>query len=145
MGDTKEMVLGFVFSQDLSKVLLVNKQNAKQEWQNGLDNGLGGKLEDKETIEQAMRREFKEESGFDIENWVKFGSMGGTGWNVTLFTTTQNLIPAEFSEMTREGLVRWCEVGNLPETIIKNLAMLVPAARYKLTHRDMESVRFSFV
>lgn len=145
MGKTKQMVLGFVFNSDLTKVLLVNRQNAKQEWQNGLDNGLGGKLEDRETIEQAIRREFKEESGFDIENWVKFGSMGGAGWNVTLFTATQNLIPVDFSEMTREGLVRWCDCTYLPETIIKNLMMLIPSAKYKLTHKDMEEVRFNFI
>ena len=145
MADKKGMVLGFVFNKDLSKVLLVNRQNAKQEWQNGLDNGLGGKVEAGESSLKAMKREFLEESGFAITEWVRFGVMGGTGWNVELFTATTDIIPADFLENTREGLVRWCDFGTMPETIIKNLIMLVPAAHYKLTHKDMEEVRFNFV
>ncbi len=131
----KKMVLGFVFNKDLSKVLLVNRQNAKQEWQNGKDNGLGGKVEGEETPLAAMVREFEEESeGIRIDNWIQFGSIGGEGWQVVLFCTTTDLIVNDFSKETREGLVRWCDTNQLPKTVIKNLLVLVPAAKHKLEH-----------
>jgi 8-oxo-dGTP pyrophosphatase MutT (NUDIX family) len=55
-------VVGFLFSQDESKVLLVWKN--RPAWQNGKLNGIGGKIEAGETPLQAMEREFKEETYF---------------------------------------------------------------------------------
>jgi 8-oxo-dGTP pyrophosphatase MutT (NUDIX family) len=54
-------VLGFYFSEDLDKVLLILK-NRPPHLANKL-NGVGGKLEERETELDAMVREFKEETG----------------------------------------------------------------------------------
>jgi len=56
-------VVGFLFSEDQSRVLLVWKN--RPAWQNGKLNGVGGKIEAGETPLQAMEREFKEETYFD--------------------------------------------------------------------------------
>ncbi len=56
-------VVGFVFSKDLSRVLLVLKN--RPAWQNGKFNGIGGKIEADETAFEAMNREFVEETYFD--------------------------------------------------------------------------------
>lgn len=61
-----EYVLGFMFNEDESKVLLVHKN--RPTWQAGKLNGIGGKIEAGETPLQAMEREFMEETGF-ISKW----------------------------------------------------------------------------
>lgn len=55
-------VVGFLFSEDESRVLLVLKN--RPAWQEGKLNGVGGKIEAGETPLQAMEREFKEETYF---------------------------------------------------------------------------------
>jgi len=62
-----------MFDPTLSKVVLIRK--GKPEWQQGLLNGVGGKVGDNisgETPEQAVHREFKEEAGVEGLNWTKY-------------------------------------------------------------------------
>jgi 8-oxo-dGTP pyrophosphatase MutT (NUDIX family) len=66
-----EYVLGFAFSD--RSVLLIRKN--RPAWQANLLNGVGGKVEPADwSLDEAMRREFKEETGIDTEvgSWVKF-------------------------------------------------------------------------
>ena len=53
-------VLGFCFSSD-SRVVLIRKK--KGDWQEGMLNGIGGRVEPGEEIVEAMAREFREETG----------------------------------------------------------------------------------
>jgi 8-oxo-dGTP diphosphatase len=62
-----EYVVGFIFSIDFSRVLLVKK--LRPAWQAGLLNGIGGKVEPGEDPLHAMVRECKEESGLEISAW----------------------------------------------------------------------------
>jgi 8-oxo-dGTP diphosphatase len=68
----KRYVLGFMFDPTLSKVVLIRKD--KPEWQQDLLNGVGGKVEDGETFENAMIREFEEEAGVVLD-WKLFASV----------------------------------------------------------------------
>lgn len=69
-------VAGFMFSKDLSKVLLIRK--LKPVWQRGLLNGVGGKIEEGETPLMAMTREFREEADGDIATeWRHFLNLSG--------------------------------------------------------------------
>jgi len=65
-------VLGFMFSEDLGHVVLIEKK--RPEWQAGKLNGIGGKVEDKELPIKAMEREFKEETDVCVvsDNWKRF-------------------------------------------------------------------------
>ncbi len=64
----KEMVLGYMFSQDRRRVVLIRKN--RPEWQAGQLNGIGGKIEEFDADPAAaMRREFREEAGLDIDTW----------------------------------------------------------------------------
>src|ERR1700675_3013232 len=66
-------VVGFILDPTLSKVVLIRKM--KPEWQNGLLNGVGGKVGDTipgETPQQAINREFKEEAGVEGLDWTEF-------------------------------------------------------------------------
>lgn len=64
-------VAGFFFSEDLMKVALIRKN--KPEWQRGLLNGVGGKIEAGESPLDAMQREFFEEAGVMTlrDHWTK--------------------------------------------------------------------------
>ncbi len=67
-----EYVVGFAFDADLKEVALIRKKTP--EWQAGLLNGLGGHVDEGETPEQAMVREFYEEGGVEtnVDHWVYF-------------------------------------------------------------------------
>jgi 8-oxo-dGTP diphosphatase len=67
--------LGFAFNTELTKVILITKN--KPAWQAGKLNGIGGKLEVKETLDECMAREFYEETGCnnDPTNWIYVGFM----------------------------------------------------------------------
>jgi 8-oxo-dGTP diphosphatase len=84
MEQTK-YVLGFLFSDDEEFCVLVQKN--KPEWQAGLLNGVGGKIEDGETALAAVRREFLEETGVDTSliEWRPFCEMFGNDWVVYCF------------------------------------------------------------
>ncbi|WP_164969449.1 hypothetical protein [Halarcobacter ebronensis] len=53
----KHYVTGFLFTKDFKHVVLIKKLNP--EWQRGLFNGVGGKVEENEKPCDAMSREFK--------------------------------------------------------------------------------------
>lgn len=64
-------VLGFRFSEDREKVILIKK--LRPAWQQGLWNGVGGHIEESESSFDAMQREFKEETGKSILDWEYCG------------------------------------------------------------------------
>ncbi len=70
-------VLGFLFDINDDTVLLVRKN--RPSWQNGLLNGIGGKIEPGETPLEAMVREFKEETGLGGYEWDNFLTMKFSG------------------------------------------------------------------
>ena len=61
-------VVGFLFTKDREQVVLIEK--LKPAWQKGLWNGVGGKVEEGELWEDAMCREFFEETGVKISGWA---------------------------------------------------------------------------
>lgn len=60
-------VLGFLFSEDLSKVVLIKKTHP--DWQAGKLNGIGGKIELGASHRATMWRECREETGYDYDDW----------------------------------------------------------------------------
>ena len=72
MSPTKNYVVGFLFTEDRQRVVLVEK--LKPDWQKGQFNGVGGKIEEGEEPEDAMAREFAEEAGVGVlpDEWDHF-------------------------------------------------------------------------
>ena len=123
----QKYVVGFLFDGK-GYVALINKTHP--EWQKGRLNGIGGKIEDGETPEVAMRREFYEEAGL-LLNWDKFAVSKGNNYEVHIFKTRLVKGNSDIRSMTDEK-VGWYLIDKLPENIIPELAYLIPMANYKL-------------
>lgn len=69
----QKYVVGFCFSVDHTHVAIILKN--RPEYQAGLYNGLGGKVEPGEESHDTMSREFEEETGVYIwgKNWKHVG------------------------------------------------------------------------
>lgn len=118
-------VLGFIFGKTHNFVLLQRK--AKPDWQKGRYNGVGGKIEDGETPEQAMTREGVEEVGQALE-WEKKATMFVNEHTVYVFKAIVEpktmKACVDFSKTTDEPCeldVRQC----LPAECLTNVPMLV--------------------
>lgn len=69
-------VVGFLFDKRCENVLLIRK--SKPEWQRGLLNGIGGKVELEEQTETSMIREFNEETtNTKTLTWRRYCIMSG--------------------------------------------------------------------
>jgi 8-oxo-dGTP diphosphatase len=118
--------LGFCFMNYSTEVVLIRKN--KPEWQKGLLNGVGGKIEPGESAHEAMVREFREETGVLIPEWEHFVTMNFTGARVYCFKVfVPSIVPV--STCTDE-LVVVHNISDINRTIrvIPNLKWLIPMA-----------------
>lgn len=80
-------VVGFLFSPDYKNVVLIRKN--RPDWQRGKLNGVGGHVEDGESPNTSIIREFKEETGLYLEEWRSFFTIENESalvhfyWNVS--------------------------------------------------------------
>lgn len=70
-----QYVVGFAFDLTKERVALVRKNRPL--WQAGKLNGVGGGWDEGESRGEAVRREFREEAGVDVENWHFFAESTG--------------------------------------------------------------------
>jgi 8-oxo-dGTP diphosphatase len=98
----KGYVLGFVFSSDGRRVVLIEKR--RPDWQAGKLNGIGGRAEPGETPIEAMIREFKEETGVDTveADWSYLGVITGEDVQVVLFKAFRDKLVLDVATMTDE-------------------------------------------
>lgn len=122
-----DYVVGFTY-RDNGDLLLMKK--LRPDWQIGLLNGPGGKIEEDEHKTEAIRREFLEEAGVDIEeaNWELFCTLQSGGHIVYFFVATKTINTVY--QTTDEELV-WVDPQNLPDNVISNLRWLVPMSKAK--------------
>lgn len=123
-----DYVTGFMYSPDGERVVLINKN--QPDWQKGKFNGVGGKIEEDETPEQAMSREFKEETGVitSSSDWQSFLILiNPNKYRVyMLFTFSEKFDSVKTVE---QEVVSVHDVNSLPENIIPNLAWLIPLSK----------------
>ena len=79
----KTFCLGFLFSDDRNWVVMTKKN--RPDWQAGKMNGLGGAVKIGELPEEAMIREFQEESGIYFESWKMFAEIFSPGSRVIVY------------------------------------------------------------
>ena len=121
----KDYVVGFMFSEDKSKIVLMTKN--RPEWQAGKINGLGGKVEDHdEAAAHAMAREFEEECGVksNSKDWTEFCVIENEGLCLVhiFFAFSDSVYDAKTMEDEEVSLY---DVNNLPDNMIFNLNWLI--------------------
>lgn len=134
-----EMVVGFVFDTELKNVFLIKKN--RPEWQDGLINGIGGKIEGYESPYKAMVREFQEETGQSVssstnfrnskishfvETFQHYVTINGPGWRVYYFTAIVE--PLHIYENPTDEELLIVPVRDLPKNTVFNLNWLIPLA-----------------
>jgi 8-oxo-dGTP diphosphatase len=110
--------LGYVFSPDGRRVLLIHRNAKPDDLHLGKYNGLGGKLDRTEDVIAGMRREIREEAGLECSrlelrgtvSWPGFGRKGedwfGFIFRVSAFTGT-------VIERNPEGELEWVNVDRV--------------------------------
>lgn len=126
-------VVGLLFSERWYDVLLIRKN--RPVWQAGKLNGIGGKIEGSETPLESMCREFREETGLEINDWSHFMHMGGSnddgrGFTVDFFAAMRSLAELHKAESTTDELVDVYPTAPLSSwhDVIDNLRWIVPLA-----------------
>ncbi|HYH68124.1 MAG TPA: 8-oxo-dGTP diphosphatase [Urbifossiella sp.] len=112
--------LGYVFSPDRRRVLMVHRNARPGDAHLGKYNGLGGKLDPGEDVVSGMRRELREEAGIECDaiqlagtvSWPGFGP-GGEDWFGFIFRVFafHGTPPAA----NAEGTLEWVEVSRVGE------------------------------
>lgn len=121
----KQYCLGFLFSE-YDHVVLIEK--VKPEWQRGLLNGVGGKLEEGESGLVGMIREFEEETGLRFDEWEERIILRGPDWIIFTYAGWWKGDPPKIDVVkTGEEQASWCgleQLNDLP--VITNLRYIVP-------------------
>jgi len=110
--------LGYVFSPDGKRVLLIHRQGRAGDQHLGKYNGLGGKLEAGEDVVACMRREIREEAGIECEeirlcgtiSWPGFGK-GGEDWFGFIFRIDR--FSGQPWTQNAEGTLSWVDVDRV--------------------------------
>jgi 8-oxo-dGTP diphosphatase len=116
-------------------VVLIRKTHP--EWQAGKLNGVGGGVEEGETIFEAIYREFEEETGVRIEGWHHFASLT---WEEGVVYFLRQFVRSGILDLCRtmtDELVErhWVHSLGMPgpgrDSVIPNLLWLVPLAAHR--------------
>jgi 8-oxo-dGTP diphosphatase len=127
-----EYVAGFMFDGD--RVALVVKN--RPDWQKGRMNGIGGHIEPGETPEQAMAREFVEETGYERPeplDWIRFVELSGPGYKVYFFYEYGD--HRLLHQPTDEAIVSVDTEAITVSNSIPNLTWLIPLAQSMIFDR----------
>ena len=123
-------MLGFLFKDGY--VALIQKN--RPDWQKGKLNGIGGHIEEGETPDQAMEREFYEETGA-LVSWQFYCAMEFPEAIVYCYKSFPS--SGVFLRKTTDEIPDWYNYNALPENVISNLNWLIPLALQKeeyMTH-----------
>lgn len=123
----KKYVTGFLFSKDCASVVLIKKINPQ--WQRGLLNGVGGKIEKDERSCDAMSREFEEETGVVISSdaWRCYVKIHRPEcYDLDVYYAHSDL--AFTARTIEKETVQVLKVSELPKNIVPNLSWLIPMA-----------------
>lgn len=114
--------LAFIKSEDGRKVLMVHRTFKEKDENLGKWNGIGGKVERGESVEECMRREIMEETGLEVLEmrmrgtvvWKDFGPKR-EDWLAFVFVVERfSGTPFEASDEGRLSWVAIEDIGSLP-------------------------------
>ncbi len=126
--DNNYYTLGFLFSEDKKSVVLIEK--TKPEWQKGLLNGVGGKIEELEMPNYTIVREFKEETKATtfLSDWTLFANMIGEDFHVACYVAFNQKAFDDAKTNTEEKVYK-VKIKDLDfSKCVSNLSWLIPMA-----------------
>jgi 8-oxo-dGTP diphosphatase len=111
--------LGYVFSPDGRRVLMIHRNARPEDLHRGKYNGLGGKLDAGEDIVAGLCREIREEAGLHCEevqlagtiSWPGFGR-NGEDWFGFIFRVLR--FSGSPLSANPEGQLEWVEIERVP-------------------------------
>ena len=123
----KAYTIGILLTASLRDVLLIEK--TKPAWQKGKLNFPGGHIEENEAPDDCVAREFEEETGIIVKDWLHIGQIDNPeNYTVEVFTAIWNPKMGHPINKTEET-VGWYGSFDLPDNAISNLNWLVPFAK----------------
>lgn len=135
---SQSYVAGFLFDGDVGRVILLRK--SRPEWQRGLLNGVGGKIEPGETIHSAMLREGFEEIGINT-NWQHFVTLAYPGADIAFFYSIDDRAFQAARACEDEPIVSFPLTALVWSDVIPNLRFLVPMAAHAASREMMVPAR----
>ncbi len=121
-------VLGFATWGD--KILLMEKQRGPESLIGKL-NGVGGKIEEKESAFVAMLREFKEETGVNTNyvDWTNFGVIqfiGGSKAHLFKIKLDPDIDYYDIKNPEIDEPIAWYSFEDVKHKIVPNLSWIIP-------------------
>lgn len=136
MDDMSLYVVGFLFQDKTysSPVTLIEKN--RPDWQAGMLNGVGGKIEADESALDAMEREFREETGVETKGaWRQFLQMDFPEAKLYFYVGAMTHRPVSLTDEP-VGVYTPAEIMVSGHRLIENLHWIIPLARYALIHPE---------
>lgn len=124
----QDYVVGFAFSADRSKVVLIKKN--RPAWQAGKLNGVGGKVDPGETTIAAMAREFFEETGVKTleTDWHYFTKIVGQNGDVSCFRLFNDIALTATTSSDEAVMIVDTKLDDIRRTGLSNVAWLLGIA-----------------
>ena len=122
------VVVGII--TDNKEILLLKKNNP--DWQKGLYNGIGGKVELNTTPLETIIRKSEEELGVNISNWRELDSeISSSGIEIVYFLTTLNEGEIKKLQSQIDERAELFSINNLPANILQDLKIQIERQFFK--------------
>mgnify|MGYP001236512231 FL=1 len=115
---------------DNKEILLLKKNNP--DWQKGLYNGIGGKVELNTTPLETIIKKCQEELAVNISNWIELDSeISSSGIEIVYFLTTLNEGEIKKLQSQTDERAELFSINNLPTNILQDLKIQIERQFFK--------------
>ena len=122
------VVVGII--TDNKEILLLKKNNP--DWQKGLYNGIGGKVELNTTPLETIIKKCQQELGVNISNWIELDSeISSSGIEIVYFLTTLNEGEIKKLQSQTDERAELFSINNLPTNILQDLKIQIERQFFK--------------
>ena len=122
------VVVGII--TDNKEILLLKKNNP--DWQKGLYNGIGGKVELNTTPLETIIKKCQEELGINISNWIELDSeISSSGIEIVYFLATLNEGEIKKLQSQTDERAELFSINNLPTNLLQDLKIQIERQFFK--------------